>query len=201
MKHYTDYMENRHAEMLKASIWMTLVIMAFRTTFSMKGGCKIINTYYRNFPTIVRRNLHVAVMRCMDQNCMCPNHVQCDIVPLTLTSEVVLSACQHYLEREHHLKGAKVTLNHYGKTILMLILARVNCYYSPYSPQSITEEVERCFFGNVFTHAEKEFFKQRLQSKFPKITKESIETSLLFLEKQKIANCPCLVHTESRGYE
>ena len=105
---------------------------------------------------------------------------------------------------KHHIKGAKVneseTLNQYGKTILMLILARVNGYYSPYSAQSITEEEERCFFGNVFTHAEKEFFKHRLQNKFPKISKESIETALIFLEKQKIANCPCLVHTESRGY-
>ena len=171
----------------------------------MKAGCKIINTYYRSLPAIVRRHLHVAVIRYMEHDCMCPNHVQCDIVPLTLTSEVVLPAYQHYLEREHHIKGAKVneseTLNQYGKTIFMLILARVNGYYSPYSAQSITEEEERCFFGNVFTHTEKEFFKYRLQSKFPKISKESIETALIFLEKQKIANCPCTVHTESRGYD
>ena len=198
-------MENRHAEMLKASIWMTLVIMSFRTTFSMKGGCKIINTYYRNLPSIVRRNLHVAVIRYMEQDCMCPNHVQCDIVPTTLTSEVVLPSYQHFLEREHHIRGSKVneseTLSQYGKTILMLILARVNGYHSPYSPQSITEEEQRCMYGNVFSHAEKEFFKHGLQAKFPKISKESIETALVFLEKQKIANCPCLIHTESRGYE
>ena len=65
----------------------------------------------------------------------------------------------------------------------------------------ITEEEERCFFGSVFTHAEKEFFKHRLQSKFHKITNESIETALIFLEKQKIAKCPCQVHTESRGHD
>ena len=82
----------------------------------------------------------------------------------------------------------------------MLILARVNGYYSPYSAQSITEEEERFFFGNVFTPAEKEFFKHRLQSKFHKITKENIDTALIFLEKQKITNCPCQVHTESRGH-
>ena len=144
MKHYSDNMETRHAQMLKSSIWLTLVIMAFRTTFSMKGGCKIINTYYRNMPAKVRRHLHVAVIRYMEQDCMCPNHVQCDIVPLTLTSELVLPSYQHYLGREHNIKGAKVseseTLNQYGKTILMLILARVNGYYSPYSAQSITEE-------------------------------------------------------------
>ena len=57
------------------------------------------------------------------------------------------------------------------------------------------------FLWKCLSHAEKEFFKHRLQSKFPKISKESIETALIFLEKQKIANCPCLVHTESRGYD
>ena len=50
MKHYSDSMEDRHAKMLKSSIWLTLVIMAFRTTFTMMGGTKIINTYYRNIP-------------------------------------------------------------------------------------------------------------------------------------------------------
>ena len=77
----------------------------------------------------------------------------------------------------------------------------MNGYYSPYSPQSITEEEQRCFYGNVFSHAEKEFFKHRLQTKFSKISKESIETALVFLEKQKIANYPCLIHTETRGYD
>ena len=204
-KHYTEYLEDRHAEMPKASIWITLVIMSFRTTFSMKGGCKIINKYYRNLPSIVRRNLHVAVIRYMEQDCMCPNNMQCDIVPTTLTLEVVLPGYQHFLEREHHTKGSRVneseTLNQYGKTILMLILARLNGYYSPYSPQSITEEEQRCLYGNVFSHAEKEFFKHRLQTKFPKISKESAETALVFMEKQKIANCPCLIHTKSRGYD
>ena len=122
LKHYTDYLEDRHAEMLKASIWMTLVIMSFRTIFSMKGGCKITNTYYRNLPSIVRRYLHVAVIRYMEQDYMCPNHMQCDIVPTTLTSEVVLPSYQHFPEREHHTKGSRVneseTLNQCGKTIL-----------------------------------------------------------------------------------
>ena len=205
LKHYSDSMEDRHAKMLKSSIWLTLVIMAFRTTFTMMGGTKIINTYYRNIPAKVRRCLHVAVIRCMEQDCMCPNHVQCDIVPLSLTSEVVLITYQHYLEREHHIKGTKVneseTLNQYAKTMIMLILARVNGYYSPYSAQSITEEEERCFFVNVFSHAEKEFFTLRFQSKFHKITNDSVETALTFLKKQKVANCPCQVHTASRGYD
>ena len=205
LKHYSDAMEERHAMMLKSSIWMTLVIMAFRTTFTMMGGTKTINTYYRNIPAKVRRHLHVAVIRYMEQDCMCPNHVQCDIVPFSLTSEVILPSYQHYLEREHHLKGAKVNeseaLNQFGKTILMLILARVNGYYSPYTAQTIKEEEDRCFFGSVFTHSEKEFFKHRLQNKFPKINNKSLDTALKFLEKQKLANCPCQVHTASRGYD
>ena len=188
LKHYSDAMEERHAMMLKYSIWMTLVIMAFRTTFTMMGGTKIINTYYRNIPVKLRRQLHVAVIRYMEQDCVCPNHVQCDIVPSSITSEVVLPSYQHYLEREHHLKGAKVNeseaLNQFGKTILMLILARVNGYYSPYTAQTIKEEEDRCFFGNVFTHSENEFFKHRLQHKFPKISNKSLETALNFLEKR-----------------
>ena len=59
----------------------------------------------------------------------------------------------------------------------------------------------KMFFGNVFTHAEKEFFKHRLQSKFPQITNDSIKTALTFLEKQKMANCPSQLHTASRGYD
>ena len=205
MKHYSDSIKDRHAKMLKSSIWMTLVIMAFRITFTMMGGTKIINTYYRNIPAKVRRHLHVAVIRYMEQDCMCPNHVQCDIVPFSLTSEVVLPSYQHYLKRGHHIKGAKVngseTLNQFCKTILMLILARVNGYYSPYTAQSITEEEERYFFGNVFTHSEKEFFRHRLQSKFHKINNDSLVTALTFLEKQKMVNCPCQVHTASRGHD
>ena len=204
LKHYSDAMEERHGMMLKSSILMTLVIIAFRTTFTMMGGTKIINTYYRNILPKVRRQLHVAVIRYMEQDCVCPNHVQCDIVPSTLTSEVVLPSYQHFLEREHHLKGTKVNeseaLNQFGKTILMLILARVNGYYSPYIAQTINEEEDRCLFGNVFTHSEKEFFKHRLQSKFPKINNRSLDTAIQFLEKQKLANCPCKVHT-CRGYD
>ena len=88
------------------------------TTFTMMGGTKIINTYYRNIPAKVRRSLHAAVIRYMEEDCMCPNHVQCDIVPSSLTSEVVLPSYQYYLEREHHHKGTYVveseTLNQFA---------------------------------------------------------------------------------------
>ena len=51
------------------------------------------------------------------------------------------------------------------------------------------------------SHAEKEFFKHRHQSKFHKITNDSVEVALTFLKKQTMANCPCQIHTASRGYD
>ena len=63
------------------------------------------------------------------------------------------------------------------------------------------EEEQKALYGDVFTHAERDFFKHRLQSMFPKISSEGIETSLVFLEKQKLANCPCSIHTEHRGFD
>ena len=83
----------------------------------------------------------------------------------------------------------------------MLILARVNGYHSPYTPQTIMEEEAKTLYGDVFTLAERDFFKHRLLTLFPKITDKGIETSITFLEQQKLANCPCFVHTAQRGYE
>ena len=47
-----------------------------------------------------------------------------------------------------------------------------------------------------------EFFKHRLQNKFHRIKNDSISNSYdLFWRKQKMANCPCQVHTASRGHD
>ena len=89
-------------------------------------------------------------------------------------------------------------LSHYGKAILMLILSRVNGYYIP---QTIMEEEARMMYGEVFSPAKKEFFKHRLQTLYPNIGDQDVKTALTFLAEQKAANCPCLVHTEQRGYE
>ena len=62
------------------------------------------------------------------------------------------------------------------------------------------EDEAKSRYGDVFSLAEKEFFKHRLLTLYPKITDESIEASITFLEKQKLANCPCFVHTEHRGF-
>ena len=199
LKQYTAFLEGKDAEILKYSIWMSLVIISFRTTFSMKGGHNTINPYFKDLPSEVRRNLHVAVTRFMEQECSCQNHVQCDLYPTTLTSEVVLPSYQHFLQHIHQTGTTKKVsnksdaLHQYGKTITMLILARVNGYYSPYSPQTIMEEETKTLYGDVFTLAERDFFKHRLLTLFPKISDEGIETSINFLEQQKSGklSMPC----------
>ena len=163
LKHYTKHIGDRNGETVKLSIWMSLVIISFRTTFSMKGGHHTINPYFKDLPSEMRRNLHVAVTRSMEQECSCQNHVQCDIYLTTLTSEVVLPNHQHFLQHIHQTGTTKKVsnetdaLSQYGKTIQMLILARVNGYYSPYSSQTIMEEETKTLYGDVFTLAERDF--------------------------------------------
>ena len=52
--------------------------------------------------------------------------------------------------------------------------------------------------GEVFSLAEKEFFKHRVN---PKIGDRDVKTAITLLAEQKAANCPCLVHTDQRDYE
>ena len=90
LNHYTEFMTSREAVLLKAALHISLVIMAFKTTFSMRGGHHTINPYLKNLPPVVRRNLHVVNTKYLEQQCTCKNHVQCDIYPVPLTTEVVL---------------------------------------------------------------------------------------------------------------
>ena len=83
LTHYTEYMTNREAVLLKTAVHISLVIMAFKTTFSMRGCHHSINPYMTNLPTVVRRNLHIVNTRYIEQQCTCKNHVQCDINPYT----------------------------------------------------------------------------------------------------------------------
>ena len=62
------------------------------------------------------------------------------------------------------------------------------------------EEDAKTRYGDVLTLAEKEFFKHRLLTLSPKIIDKGIETSITFLVQQKLANCPCFVYTEQRGF-
>ena len=204
LNHYTEYMSNREAVLLKAAVHISLVIIAFKTTFSMRGGHHSINPYLKNLPPVVKRNLHVVSTRYIEQQCTCKNHVQCDIYPVPLTTEVVLPTYPHFLN-VHNLFGtiSRKTniLGDYEKTIQMMILARVNGYYSPFFPSTIAQEEEQAETGHLFNLAEKNFFRYRLQTLYPKIDEEGIKTAISFLATQKLANCPCSVHTEERGYE
>ena len=87
----------------------------------------------------------------------------------------------------------------YGKTITMIVLARVNGYYSPYFPQSIMEEEDRCVYGTNFSYAEKDFFSNKLMKMSPNISAAAVREAIDFLERQKEANCPCTIHTQKRG--
>ena len=71
LNHYTRCMTDKEAVLLKVAVEMTLVIMAFRATFSMKGGYNIINSYFKTLPSEVRRNIHVVTTRYMEQECTC----------------------------------------------------------------------------------------------------------------------------------
>ena len=204
LSHYTQYMNNREAFLLKAAVHISLVIMAFKTAFSMRGSHNTVNPYFKNIPTVVRRNLHVINTRYIEQQCTCQNHVQCDINPIPLTTEVVLPSYQHflqYLNLTGTISRENNVLSQYGKTIQMLILARVNGYYSPFNPHTIMEEEDKTESGDVFSLAEEEFFRHRLLTLYPKIDEEGIKTAIDFLATQKLVNCPCTVHTEERGYE
>ena len=58
----------------------------------------------------------------------------------------------------------------------------------------------KTLYGDVFTLAERDFFKHRLLTLFPKISDKGIETSIIFLEQKKLANCSGFVHSEQRGF-
>ena len=208
MNHYTDYMKDEDAVNLEVAVWMSIVIMAFRTSFHAEGSHRTINPYFKVLNTIIRRRLHVIITRYLEQECVCKNHVQCDLFPNTLTSEIILPSYQHFLQylQEKGFSRFSITneseaLSRYGKTITMIVLARVNGYYSPYFPQTIMEEEARCLYGTNFSYAERDFFTNKLLKVTPNISKEAVNQSIEFLERQKEVNCPCTIHTQKRGHE
>ena len=208
INHYTNYMRNEDAINLEIAVWMSIVIMAFRTSFHAEGSHRTINPYFKVLNTIIRRRLHVIITRYLEQECVCKNHVQCDLFPNILTSEIILPSYQHFLQyiQEKGISRFSITneseaLSKYGKTITMIVLARVNGYYSPYFPQTIMEEEAKCLYGTNFSFAERDFFTNKLLKVTPNISQEAINQSIAFLERQKEANCPCTIHNQKRGYE
>ena len=98
MNHYTNYMKDEDAVNLEVAVWMSIVIMAFRTSFHAEGSNRTINPYFKVLNTIIRRRLHVIITRYLEQECVCQNHVQCDLFPNTFTSEIILPSYQHFLQ-------------------------------------------------------------------------------------------------------
>ena len=90
--HYTEYMKEEDTINLEIAVWMSIVIVAFRTSFHAEGAHRTINPYFNVLNTIIRRRLHVILTRYLEQECVCKNHVQCDISPNILTSEIILPA-------------------------------------------------------------------------------------------------------------
>ena len=210
LNHYTDYLSDREGAMIEPTLWMCLVIISFRLTFQMKGAHRTINPYFKVLPTKVRRRLHVIITRYMEQECHCQNHVQCDIFPSPLTTEMILPSYQHFIQYLHQksytIEGGSIptesgALNMYAETITMIVLARVNGYYSQHIPMSVMEEEDRAFHNTNFSCVEKNFFTNRLKQAYPKIDTESLKNAINFLERQKEANCPCSIHTQKKGYD
>ena len=206
--HYTEYMREEDSINLEIAVWMSIVIVAFRTSFHAEGAHRIINPYFNVLNTIIRRRLHVILTRYLEQECVCKNHVQCDIPPNMITSEIILPSYEHFLHyileknlSKFSIVGESEILSKYGKTITMIVLARINGYYSPYFPQSIMEEEAKCLYGTNFSFAEKDFFLNKLLKETPTMSKAVIDQSIAFLERQKEANCPCTIHTQKRGFD
>ena len=206
--HYSEYMNEEDSINLEIAVWMSLVIVAFRTSFHAEGAHRTINPYFNLLNTNIRRILHVILTRYLEQDCICKNHVQCDISPHILTSEIILPSYEHFLHyimeqglSKFSIVGESEILSKYGKTITMIVLARINGYYSPFFPQSIMEEEGKCLYGTNFSFAEKDFFLNKLLKETPHMSKAAIDQSIAFLERQKEANCPCTIHTQKRGFD
>ena len=206
--HYSEYMREEDSINLEIAVWMSIVIVAFRTSFHAEGAHRTINPYFNVLNTIIRRRLHVILTRYLEQECVCKNHVQCDISPNILTSEIILPNYEHFLHyileknfSKFSIVGESEILSKYGKTITMIVLARINGYYSPYFPQSIMEEEAKCLYGTNFSFAERDFFLNKLLKENPHMSKAAIDQSIAFLERQKEANYPCTIHTQKKGFD
>ena len=210
LNHYTDYLSGSQEALIEPALWMCLVIISFRSTFHINETHRTINPYFNVLPTKVKRRLHVIITRYMKQECHCENHIQCDIFPSPLTTEMILPSYQHFIQYLHQknytIEGGSIpteskALNRYAETITMIVLARVNGYYSPHFPMSVMEEEDKTFHNINFTYAETDFFTNNLKQAYPKIDTESITNAINFLERQKEVNCPCSIHAQKRGYD
>ena len=199
LNHYTDYLSDSEEALTEPALWMCLVIISFRSTFHMKEAHRTINPHFKVLPTKVKRRLHVIITRYIEQECHCENHVQCDIFPSPLTTEMILPSYQHFIQYLHQkgytIEGGSIptesgALNRYAETITMIVLARVNGYYSPHFPMSVMEEEDKAFYNINFTHAETDFFTNKLKQTYPKIDTESLQMPSVSWRDRKKSTVP-----------
>ena len=113
LSHYTDYLSDSEEALIEPALWMCLLIISFRSTFHIKEAHRTINPYFKVLPTKVRRRLHVIITRYMKQECHCENHIQCDIFPSPLKTEMILPSYQHFIKYLHQ-KGYTIEGRHYS---------------------------------------------------------------------------------------
>ena len=53
LNYYTNYMRQEDAVNLEVAVWMSIVIMAFRTSFHVEGSHRTINPYFKVLNTII----------------------------------------------------------------------------------------------------------------------------------------------------
>ena len=102
-----------------------------------------------------------------------------------LHQKIILPSYEHFLHyiqekgfSRFSIVSESEILSKYGKTITMIVLARVNGYYSPYFPQSIMEEEAKCLYGTNFSFAERDFFINKLLKENPNMSQETINHPL-----------------------
>ena len=131
LNHYTQYMIDKEAVLLKEAVLMTLVIMAFRTIILHEGMSQHNQSLLQKHTLRSKEKCPYYHQQIYGKGVyMYKSCIQCDIHPTLLTSQVVLPSYQHFLQ---HLQLTGMTklisnesdaLRQYGKTILMLILSQ-----------------------------------------------------------------------------
>ena len=147
LNHYTDYLSDSEEALIEPALWMCLVIISFRSTFHMKEAHRTINPYIKVLPTKVRRRLHVIINQIHgNKNVIVRIMSSVTFFPSPLTTEMILPSYQHFIQYLHQkgytIEGGSIStksgaLNRYAETITMIVLARVNHYYSPHFPMSV----------------------------------------------------------------
>ena len=89
-------MRNEDAINLEVAVWMSIVIMALRTSFHAEGSHRTINLISRCWTP--SSGDYMSSLLDIWNKCVCQNHVKCDLFPNTPTSEIILPSYQHFLQ-------------------------------------------------------------------------------------------------------